>query len=431
VRRLAVALLAVALAACARNDDAFTPPKAKKARALRDVTFERTPERLARGKQLTEGLLQCFVCHSDRDWKSYGAPPVKRILGAGHVFWEETDGTRLVAPNLTPDVETGAGSWTDDMLARAIREGIGHDGRVLHPQMWYASFRNLSDEDLASVVVALRALPPVKRRLPHTRLSPKRYADLEAREEFGPLTKPVPEPDRSDPVAYGKYLVRAADCQGCHTAFEAPLNPGLFGGGNLVSRESGSGLPKLTVISRNITADPSGIPYYDDALFIEAMRTGKVRAREISPIMPFIVFGRLPDAELSAMFAYLKTVPPVAHVVDRAEAEAPCAMCGQTHGGGRYNKPKDAGAIPIDEATARALAGTYRFEDGYVMKVRFENGKLLAGDGKNDGEYFTKDGRLFVAKRDISVLEPVRDASGRVTGLVDRGYLDLKGTRVE
>ena len=71
-----------------------------------------------------------------------------------------------MAPNLTPDPETGAGSWTDDQLARAMREGVGHDGRALFPIMPYQHYRNMSDEDLASVVVYLRSLPPVHNQLP-------------------------------------------------------------------------------------------------------------------------------------------------------------------------------------------------------------------------------------------------------------------------
>ena len=102
-------------------------PKVFTARSLRDITVPRTPERVERGKYLSEGLLQCFVCHSERDWKKPGAPPIPALKGAGQVWpgrpW-------LTAPNLTPDNETGSGTWTDDMLIRAIREGVGHDGRL-------------------------------------------------------------------------------------------------------------------------------------------------------------------------------------------------------------------------------------------------------------------------------------------------------------
>jgi hypothetical protein len=69
---------------------------------------------------------------------------------------------RIVAPNITPDRETGAGNWTDDMLARAIREGIGHDDRALFPGMWYESFAMLSYEDLAAVIVYLRSIPAAR-----------------------------------------------------------------------------------------------------------------------------------------------------------------------------------------------------------------------------------------------------------------------------
>ena len=75
---------------------------------------------------------------------------------------------KVYAPNITPDAETGAGNWSDDQLARAIREGVGHDGRALFPLMPYPDFHSMSDEDLASVIVYLRSLPPVhKPRPPH------------------------------------------------------------------------------------------------------------------------------------------------------------------------------------------------------------------------------------------------------------------------
>ena len=54
---------------------------------------------------------------------------------------------RVVAPNISPDPNTGAGNWTDDQLARAIREGVGYDGQALFPLMPYQRFRSLSDED--------------------------------------------------------------------------------------------------------------------------------------------------------------------------------------------------------------------------------------------------------------------------------------------
>lgn len=51
----------------------------------------------------------------------------------------------VIAPSLTPELETGAAIWTDDQFARAIREGIGHDGRTLFPLMPYLEYRAVSD----------------------------------------------------------------------------------------------------------------------------------------------------------------------------------------------------------------------------------------------------------------------------------------------
>jgi mono/diheme cytochrome c family protein len=393
------------------------------ARPLRDTRFERTPARIERGRYLAEGVLQCFNCHSDRDPNRPGAPPLDGKKGAGHVWYDEPD-RRLVSPNLTPDPETGAGKWTDDMLARAIREGVGHDGRPLHPQMWYDAFRYISDEDVASVVVYLRTLPPVKNALPPTRLAKGRRERIE--KGLHPLTAPVPEPDRSTPEKRGRYLVTIADCQGCHTAWEAPKNPGRFGGGNHVELTIGG--KNFDDFSHNLTPDPTGIPYYDDALFIEALRTGKVRTRDLGPIMPWTVFRNMTDADLVAIRAYLKTLLPVAHLVDNAEPAALCPVCGQVHGGGALNRAKDSRAIPIDPRSVEGCEGTYRFPD-FTLTLTRANGKVFWDDGSGKSELKTDDNRFFYAVSSVDVIEFERDASGRIRGAIDRAFDDERGSR--
>src|SRR5215213_7824016 len=121
------------------------------ARPLTARRFEATPARLERGRYLVENVSGCFACHTTYDSKdparSYAAATNKG--GGGSMAM---DGAAwLYAPNITPDEETGAGAWTDDMFARAIREGVGHDGRALFPAVPY--YRNYSDEDVASIVV--------------------------------------------------------------------------------------------------------------------------------------------------------------------------------------------------------------------------------------------------------------------------------------
>jgi len=411
--------------ACRRASNAPPAPLPKStfARPLRDVRFERTPKRLERGRYLAEGVLQCFVCHSDRDPDKPGAPPVEGKRGAGHIWYDEP-GRRLVAPNLTPDPETGAGKWTDDMFARAIREGVGHDGRPLHPQMWYDAFRNLSDGDVASVVAYLRTIPPVKNPLPPTLLAKGRKEQIARM--LKPLTAPVPEPDLSTPEKRGRYLVHVADCQGCHTPWEAPKNAGWFGGGNHIEMTVGS--KKIDVFSRNITPDPTGIPYYDDALFLEALRTGRVRTRDLGPIMPWVVFRNMTDEDLRAIHAYLKTLLPVAHFVDSAEPAAMCPACGQVHGGGGVNHAKDAHAVPIDPRAVDGCEGTYRFAI-FTLRVFREGGTLYWDDGSGKSEVRTDDNRLFYVMSGIDVLEFERDASGRIRGVIDRAFDDERAAR--
>ena len=147
------------------NGDSF------RVRRLTNVKYQRTAQRLKQGEYLTNGILQCFACHSPRDWAAPGAPPIFDKRASGGTVVSEDSTRRIIAPNITPDKETGAGNWTDDMLARSIREGVGHDGRALCWQMPYSYFRNLSDEDLASVIVYLRSLPPVHSIVPSTKIT--------------------------------------------------------------------------------------------------------------------------------------------------------------------------------------------------------------------------------------------------------------------
>jgi hypothetical protein len=135
-----------------------------RARPLTNRQFERTTTRIERGRYLVEAA-RCFRCHSETD--SQTDLPLPGAMGAGTVRQLLTTTTY---PNITPDWETGAGSWTDDMLARAIREGVGHDGRALIPIMPCANFRYISDDDLASIVVYLRSIPPVHHALPKMKL---------------------------------------------------------------------------------------------------------------------------------------------------------------------------------------------------------------------------------------------------------------------
>ena len=219
-------------------------------------------------------------------------------------------------------VEPRANGAIDDQIARAIREGIKHDGSTLFPIMPYGNYKNLSDEDLASVIVYLRSLPAVRNPLPASKINfPVNYLVRSAPE---PVTAPVAGPG-ADMLARGKYMVTLG-C-GCHSAIEKLP---YAGGESLIG-------PWGSVVSANITHDPSGISYYTEATFITALRTGYVGARKLNSIMPFGEFKNLSDDDLKTIFAYLRSVPPVKHRVDNTLPATYCKVCKQKHGAGDQN----------------------------------------------------------------------------------------------
>jgi mono/diheme cytochrome c family protein len=301
------------------------------ARPVTRREFERTPARLARGEYLVNAVTDCMGCHAEHDWTALGAPVLPDTLGAGQdmAIIVGLPG-HIVAPNITPDTETGAGNWTDDQFGRAIREGIGHDGRALFPFMPYPDFRSLSDDDLASVIGYLRSIPAVRKGRPTTKLIfPVNYLIRSVPE---PLDAPVPRPDVSTPVKRGAYLVRIAGCGDCHTPQNShgqPL-PGLeFAGGQVFEGPWGR------AASANITPDASGLPY--EALFTEAMHGGTVKGRALNPIMPWDAYRRMTDEDLTAVFAYLRTLKPMRHYVNNSEPPTYCKVCRHMHGGGNAN----------------------------------------------------------------------------------------------
>jgi mono/diheme cytochrome c family protein len=307
------------------------------ARPLTDRAFERTPARLERGRYLvTSAQAACIICHSPLD-ASGGELKVKDGMMLAGRNWEPDGAPFVTAPNLTSDPETGIGARTDDQIARAIREGISHDGRALFPIMPYQKFRNMSDEDLASIVVYLRSVPPIKNPMPPTNV-PFPLSRL-----INGVPEPVQAPvtaDLSTPEKRGQYITTLSVCADCHTPTDDQGNvvAGMdFAGGTTMSF---SGVK--AVASANLTPSVNGIPYYTEDLFIETIRTGKVRSRQLNPMMPTRYFRNFTDQDLKDVFAYLKSLKPVEHYVDNAEPPTACARCGLKHGGGERNKKADS-----------------------------------------------------------------------------------------
>jgi len=197
--------------------------------------------------------------------------------------------------------------------------------------MPYTHYREMSDEDLASVVVYLRSLPAVRNQLPKSEIIfPVRYL---IRGVPQPVTSPVADPNPSDPVARGAHLVSLAGCPDCHTP--------QVKGENVAGMDFAGGFafpgPWGYVATANITPDASGISYYDEGLFLEVLHSGQVKARKLNATMPVMIYQNLTDDDMKAMFAYLKTVKPVKHRVDNSLPPTDCKLCKQKHGAGNEN----------------------------------------------------------------------------------------------
>jgi mono/diheme cytochrome c family protein len=301
-----------------------------RSRALTDRKFAATPERLKRGTYLAEHVSGCTDCHTPFETTGNGPDSVLAKKGSGQLFPIPEFPGMLVAPNITPDVETGIGAFTDDQLARAIREGISHDGHTLFPLMPYSHFRRMADEDLASVVVYLRSLPAVRNPLPKTEIRfPVKY-----------LIRGVPEPvtsavqaDLSTPMSRGKYLVDMAACSDCHTPMKhgQPVAGMEFAGGQVFDEPTGK------IATSNITPDATGIGAYTEEMFVKALRAGYVGTRQLNILMPWQFYSGQTDEDVKAIYAYLRTVPPVNHRVDNSKPLTPCKKCGLIHGSGDAN----------------------------------------------------------------------------------------------
>jgi mono/diheme cytochrome c family protein len=309
----------------------WRPIVGPRTRPLTGRTFEPTPARLARGAYLTKGVTPCLVCHSESETNEF-AVPKPGTEGAGQP-WVEPEISWLTVPNITPDPETGAGSWSDDALARAVREGIGHDGRTLFPVMPYLRLREMSDEDLASVIAYIRTLPPIRKHVPPSAVPFPVNRLINGAPQ--PIDGSVPAPDRSTAEKRGKYIATLAVCEDCHTprdSHDQAMEDMAFAGGGVLKIQG-----KQAVAAVNLTPSPAGIPYYTADMFVEAMRTGHAGGRQLSDVMPWRFYRNMTDADLKDLFAYLKTLKPVDHFVDNSLPSTKCPRCGHAHGGGERN----------------------------------------------------------------------------------------------
>jgi mono/diheme cytochrome c family protein len=118
---------------------------------------------VARGKYLVT-LGSCTDCHTPGHL--LGKPDMTRFLGGSDVGFAIPGLGVFVGRNLTPDQETGLGSWTREQIVNAVTTGVRPDGRVLAPVMPYAAYAQMTKSDALAIAAYLQSLPPVKREVP-------------------------------------------------------------------------------------------------------------------------------------------------------------------------------------------------------------------------------------------------------------------------
>ncbi|MFC6330755.1 c-type cytochrome, partial [Alloalcanivorax gelatiniphagus] len=270
-------------------------------------------ETLERGRLVAEAG-DCAVCHTaEGGTVNLGGRPFETPFGT------------LYSTNLTPDPDTGIGNWSYAAFERAMREGIGRDGRHLYPAFPYTDFAKISDADMQALYGYLMAQPAVAAPAPQNDLRfPFNIRSMMAGWNFlfhdpSPFK---PDPTRSAQWNRGAYLFEGAGhCGACHT----PRN--LFGaekGGD--ARLAGALVdgweaPALTADSRA----PAG--WTEQSLF-EYLRTGRSELHGVAggPMAPVVAgLAELPEDDVRAIAHYVATQMD-APLSDPARAERAAAV---------------------------------------------------------------------------------------------------------
>ena len=278
----------VALAAYSAGDPTGVPPELRSA------------SQLERGEYLARAA-DCVVCHTAKD----GVP-----FAGGRAFVLPF-GT-IYSTNITPDHDTGIGSYSDANFLDAMHKGIGRNNTKLYPAMPYASYTYMSDADALAIKAYLFSLKPLHAPAPQNTLSfPFNQRGLMSLWSafFNPDRRYEPNADRSPEWNRGAYLAEAmAHCGECHT----PRNPAFA----LNNRRKFAGAVQAGWRAYNITADhASGVGSWSDADLAHYLSAGHADGRGTAsgPMGEAVdeSLSYLKASDIAAIVAYLRTVPGI------------------------------------------------------------------------------------------------------------------------
>ncbi len=252
---------------------------------------------LERGTYLMQSIAACGNCHTPQG--PDGPVPGMELAGMADFF--ELPEFKIHVPNITPDKETGIGTWTDEEIIAAIRDGRRPDGAMLGPFMPIGLYRGMSDNDVRAIVAYLRQVPAVRNEVPRSKFN------IPVPPSYGPPVANVPDVPRDDPVVYGAYLAGPiGHCIECHTPMTetGPDFANRLGAGGFVFPG-----PWGTSVARNIT--PTGLAGLTDEEIKKSIAAGvRPDGSKLLPPMPFGYYANMTSEDLDAIVAYLRSLPP-------------------------------------------------------------------------------------------------------------------------
>jgi mono/diheme cytochrome c family protein len=266
--------------------------------AVAGSALAQTP--MERGSYLVNGILTCGNCHTPR---GQGAVwDMSKQLSGGPRTWDEVT-FKVKGANITPDAVTGIGKWSDADIKRSLITGVRPNGTQIAPIMPYGFYKVFTPADIGAVVAYLKSVaavsnavePPVYKAAMHVDTPPG--AD-----------KAMSEADMANPVKRGFYLVTIGHCMECHT----PLVNDVHDYAQLGKGGQPFPGPWGVTVARNITSHATaGLGAWSDAEIKAAITQGLHRdGTKLKPPMAFPLYATMTDQDLSAIVAYLRTVPP-------------------------------------------------------------------------------------------------------------------------
>ena len=293
-----------------------------------------TPEMIARGSYIVNQNASCGACHTTRgsgtakDFLETGES-TEKYLGGGNYLVIDGIG-KVWIPNITQDIETGIGGWSDDEILRAIRDGINKQGNLMMPMMPFGSYQYMSDSDAQAVVAYLRTVPAVKvdKKREETDLGVMGNFFIGRGVAHHLPAQNVRDTDRANQLKWGEYVMRLGHCWECHSI--KGMSPSDIGEKDFMSGfdEPDPILEKLVgkIYMRNLTPDPeTGLGKYSAEQIKSALKNGtRLDGKQMAPPMSLFIphVSGMTDEDLDALIAFLKSLKPVKNKIPERELNA-------------------------------------------------------------------------------------------------------------